>query len=81
MTANEANAILEAIAIKERNSWEQSRWISYIQAITQGAKLKTPLDLIQFSWELSEADSALVPERTPEQIKESLLELKNSLKK
>lgn len=81
MTVAEANAVLDSIALKDRVSWEQARYISYIQAITQGAKLKSPLDLIKFSWEITEADNAEVTDtRTKEEIVQSLLDIKNSLK-
>lgn len=82
MTSTEATAILDSIASKEKLSWEQFRWISYIQALSQGAKLKSPVDLLKFSWEYTESEIAEATDtRTKEEIVTSLLELKNSLNK
>lgn len=80
MSMNEANALIDAIAAKDRVSWEQARWISYIQAITQGATLKTPTDLIKFSWEEPETNTPGSRDtRTKEEIRNNLIEIANSL--
>jgi len=79
LTLNEANAIIDSIAEKDKAEWERTRWTAYIQAVTAGAQLKTPIDLIKFSWE--ENENILLPakdNRTKEEIFNGLLEIKNS---
>jgi len=79
LTVKEANAILDSISENNKTSWEQIRWLAYIQAVAAGADLKTPLDLVKFSWD--ESKNTVNPtqdKRTKEEIVNSLLEIKNS---
>lgn len=81
MTAAEANYIIDAVTDKDKVSWEQTRWLAYITCLAQGAKLKTPQDLMKFGWEETDADDTVYKDtRTAEEIRQSLLEIKNSLK-
>ena len=81
MTVKEANVIIDLIAEKDRIKWEQTRWLGYIQVISNGATIKTPLDLIKFSWEHTEDIIETTKDsRTKEEIRNSLIEIKNSFK-
>ena len=80
MTVAEANAIIESISNTDKASWEKTRWLGYITALTQGAKLKNPTDLLKFSWEINEADSIEIKDtRTVEEVTKNLLEIMNRL--
>lgn len=81
MTIKEANAIIDSVAEKNKTEWEQTRWLGYIQALSNGATLKSPIDLLKFSWEHTEESNTSVKDtRTKEEIRNSLIELKNSFK-
>lgn len=80
MSTPEVNAIISAIHEQDKNRWEQLRWIGYITCLSNGAKLKTPQELVTFSWEKTENDATTIKDtRTPEEVRQSLLEIKNSL--
>lgn len=80
MTVFEANAIIDSVTDNDKASWEKVRWLGYITCLSQGAKLKTPQELITFSWEETSADNnAYVDTRSKEEIRNSLLDIKNSL--
>ena len=55
MSKQQTIAILEAIYENQQEdfklSWEQTRYIAYIQAVSQGAKLEQPSDLVKFNWD------------------------------
>jgi hypothetical protein len=51
MSYEEVNAVLEALNENYQDTWEQTRFLAYIQALSNGAKLKSPIDVIKFSWE------------------------------
>jgi hypothetical protein len=51
MTAEQVLAVTERNYKEYQNGWEQTRWLAYINAASQGAKVKKPQDLIKFSWE------------------------------
>lgn len=51
MCYEEVNAVLEAVNENYQDTWEQTRFISYIQALSNGAKLKSAQDVIKFSWD------------------------------
>lgn len=81
MTIKEANAIIDSLSEKNKTSWEQTRWLGYIQALSNGATLKSPVDLLRFSWEHTEENTGSSKDnRTKEEIRNSLIELKNSFK-
>ena len=80
MTVQEANAIIDSISDNDKSVWEKTRWLGFITALTQGAKLKNPQDLIKFNWEIIEDESIAIKDtRTNEQVTESLLEIMNRL--
>lgn len=69
MSWEEVNAVLNANFSRYKDSWEQTRWIGYINAVVAGSKLKKPQDLITFSWEQEEAvvkDTRSIAERRQE---------------
>lgn len=77
MTVTEANAIVDSITDREKSEWEKTRWLGYVTCLSNGAKLKTPQDLIKFSWE---EVTLPVDTRTKEEVWNSLVEIKNSPK-
>jgi hypothetical protein len=58
MSQKETIAILEAINENWKQtfelSWEQTRYICYIQALSQGAKFEKPSDLVRFNWDVDD---------------------------
>jgi hypothetical protein len=51
MSVFEAEAILNQHFKTYKDAWEQTRFLAYIQALTAGNKLKSPQDLIKFTWD------------------------------
>lgn len=51
MCFEEVNAVLNAINENYQDDWEQTRFLAYIQALSNGAKLKSAQDIIKFSWD------------------------------
>lgn len=47
----EIRAALHGNERKDRITWETTRWLGFIQAVTQGAKIKKPSDLLELPWE------------------------------
>lgn len=80
MSNNEANAIIDSISDNNKTDWEKVRWLGYITALTQGAKLKDPKELIKFNWEQSD-DEAIEPKdnRTIDEVRNNLMSILNSL--
>jgi len=66
----EVNAILEANYNRYKDSWEQTRWLGYINACVAGSSIKKPTDLILFAWEEKE----LIDTRTPEEKELQIIE-------
>jgi hypothetical protein len=73
MCIEEANAVLDAINENYRDAWEQTRFLAYIQSLSNGAKLHSPLDVIKFSWD---ADIAIdeISDEELQQRKQSMLD-------
>jgi len=51
MTMREAEALIEQSNRAYKDNWERTRFIGYVTALSNGAKLKKPSDLVTFSWE------------------------------
>ena len=51
MSFTEAGLLVEKRNEMYRESWEKQRWGWYISALTAGAKLDSPQDLVKFTWE------------------------------
>lgn len=69
----EVQAILNAQDDLYINNWEQTRFLAYIQAVSAGAKIKNPTDLIKFDWD---ADIA-VEEVSPEELQQRKQQMLN----
>jgi hypothetical protein len=54
MTPEMVSAVLDGLQEQYENSWEQARFIAYVQAASAGVKINKPSDLIKFSWETEE---------------------------
>jgi hypothetical protein len=54
MTTWEIEGVLKAIESERRNDWERCRLSGFWQLLSMGAKLKSPKDLITFTWEKNE---------------------------
>lgn len=57
MTAEQVLVVTERQYKDYQNTWEQTRWLAYINAASQGAKIKKPQDLMKFSWETTSTAS------------------------
>lgn len=51
MTDKEVAALINKCNEEYRNEWERTRWLGYIIAISNGAKLNSPTDLVKFDWD------------------------------
>ena len=76
MSIKEANAIIDSINENEISTWEKTRWLAYVNALTAGAKLTSPEDLIQFSWEIKEESNKDI--RTQKEIEQASLDYFNA---
>ena len=47
----EAQVLINSIHLKEKESWEQARFISYITAQVNSSKKLKPTDILKFSWD------------------------------
>lgn len=54
MCNSEVDVLLTEYNRSYQNTWEQTRFTSYIIAVGNGAKLTAPKDLITFGWEQDE---------------------------
>ena len=72
LSLKEANSIVEDVNNRYKANWEQTRFVSYINCLLQGSKLKSPKDLILFDWE--KEDKEVITEDL-ELVKQRLLEL------
>jgi len=79
MTWEEVNAVLEVNYNRYKDTWEQTRWLGYINACIAGSSIKKPTDLILFAWEKEELE--IVEDlRTTEERKKELLAYYTSIK-
>lgn len=54
MSAKEVNAILESNFEEYKEAWEICRYTAFIIAVSAGAKLEKPENLLKFSWDAKE---------------------------
>jgi hypothetical protein len=69
MSWTELDSIIENSNNKQKEEWDRTRWAAYISAMSQGAKLKSPQDLVTFSWEESDIIKPEVPKEDLEAMK------------
>ncbi len=62
MDAAECNAIIDAYNENYKNGWEQTRYVAYIIAAVNSDKIKSPKDLLLFSWEVEEQPEIITKE-------------------
>jgi hypothetical protein len=79
MSWDEVNAVLDANFSRYKDSWEQTRWIGYINACVAGSSVKKPTDLITFSWEQEEV-AVETDTRSIEERRQELIDFTNSIK-
>lgn len=79
MSIKEVEVLLNNYNIDYQNEWNQTRFICYINSLLQGNKLKSPEDLIKFSWEKTLEDDLNVIAEDPEVVKQRMLEMINNL--
>ncbi len=54
MTYFEVDILLKQYFSNYKNGWEQTRFISYIQASCNSTKPLKPTDIIKFGWDIEE---------------------------
>jgi hypothetical protein len=54
MSASEVDAIITAYNNTYKNTWEQFRYVAFINAAVNSDKINKPQDLLKFSWEADE---------------------------
>lgn len=77
MSIFEVDALMMQYNRDYQNRWEQIRFISYITALSNGQKLKTPKDLISFNWE---EDTVIKTKPNKHQVDEMLMSFQASLR-
>lgn len=55
----EIPALVKGINLKHKESWEQTRFISYITAQVNSTKKLKPTDILQFSWDIETKDTKI----------------------
>lgn len=79
MTIFEVDAVIHQYNKTYQNGWEQTRFIAYITALSSGQKLKSPREILTFSWEEDTTEIKEKPSR--EQISEMVNNFTESLTK
>lgn len=51
MELYEARALYGTLNMKDKESWEQTRFLGYLIANLNGVKLNKPSDLLKFDWD------------------------------
>ncbi len=79
----ELNTILESMHLKTKNSWEQTRFISYILAQVNSSKTIKQTDILKFSWDKEEetTEDETVTNEDKERLKKQANEIINELNK
>ena len=84
MQPYELSIICDSLHLRQKDSWEQARMISYIMAQVNSTKKLKPTDIIKFGWEdvddTTEPNKPLTKEDV-EQIKAIALQREKELKK
>jgi len=79
MTIQEVEIVLGQYNKEYQDKWEQTRFIGFIVAISQGAKFKEPKDLLPFTWEKTEeAKPAKISPEDLERMKASMMQSVNN---
>ncbi len=58
MAFYEVDAILEKLYYRHRESWDQTRFISYVMAQSHSTKRIKPADLVKFPWDKDQDEPA-----------------------
>ncbi len=67
----EVESCLNGLKNKEKNGWEQTRFICYITAQTQSTKKLKPTDILSFEWDnVSENKETTITNNDVERLKE-----------
>jgi 2,4-dienoyl-CoA reductase-like NADH-dependent reductase (Old Yellow Enzyme family) len=82
LTEWELDALILGLKRQKRDSWERCRLLGFWQLSSMGAKIKSPQELLKFTWEDAEViDEEEVPEElTKEQIQALKEEFRKSFK-
>jgi len=75
----EAEALVEQSNRAYKDNWERTRFIGYVTALSNGAKLKKPSDLITFSWEKQREAKPVKPSK--EKLAQMTKEMTESLQR
>ena len=59
MQLYEIPTLVKGISLKNRESWEQTRYISYITAQVNSTKKLKPTDILQFSWDVNTKETSI----------------------
>ncbi|MZQ50427.1 MAG: hypothetical protein GT598_15625 [Bacteroidales bacterium] len=62
MCSAECDAIIQGYNENYKNGWEQTRYIAYVIAATNSDKIKSPKDLLSFTWEIEEEKEIITKE-------------------
>lgn len=59
MEMYEVDSLLDNYYLKNKDSWEQARFISYITAQVNSTKNLSPKDIVKFHWEEDEVPTEI----------------------
>ena len=77
----ELDVLTENLQLSYRQSWEQTRQISYIVAQTQSSKKLKPTDIMKFSWdgETKKSDKTGITKEEIERLKQKAKQIKETI--
>lgn len=77
----EVNTILHQLQYRNKTSWEQTRFTSYINAQINNSKKLKPTDILSFSWDnIKNETEELINESDIKRLKEKAESYKQKLK-
>lgn len=74
----EIGDLLKGLSTKNKESWEQTRFISYITAQVNSTKKLKPTDILKFSWDIDTKDTYISNEDI-ERLKNKSKQLENKI--
>lgn len=70
MSSYELSIICESLHLRHKESWEQSRMVSYVIAQSNSKKKLKPTDIITFGWEKPKEETQQPTQLTIEDVEE-----------
>ncbi len=79
MQIYEIPTIVKGLYTKNRDSWEQTRFISYITAQVNSTKKLKPTDILKFSWDEPQDKDTTISTKDVERLKNKSKQFENNI--